>query len=142
MEKSKLSTKISYKERKLPVTTPFNIILANAIRQEEKKVYTDSQTVCTPQPCHRWYDHPSKNLKELTKTVLKLSDGSKVVVYKVSIHLLTYIPTMNKRIWNEKHNTIYVKISQNTILRYKFTKCKIATWIKQQNSDGQNERMK
>lgn len=37
-----------------------------------------------------------ENLKELTDTLLKLSDSNKDVVYKVSIQLLTYMPTMNK----------------------------------------------
>ena len=67
MENSKLSTKISYKERMFPVTTLFNIILANAIRQGEKKMYTDSQTVPTLQPCHRWYDHPSRKSERTDK---------------------------------------------------------------------------
>ena len=86
-------------------------------------MYTDSQTVPTLQPCHRWYDHPSRKSERTDKYTPEAKWQQQGVVYKVSIQLLTYIPTMNKIIWNEKHNTTYVKISQNKILRYEFTKC-------------------
>lgn len=87
---------------------------------------------------HRWHDYLCRKFKRINNNnknpLLELiSDYSKVARYKVSIQksVSSYIPSVNKQNFVEKHNNIYISIFKSKILRHESKKiCTRTIWGK------------